>query len=498
MGVPEEIRKVPRPTNTVVVAYGKNKDKYAVKERVGCRSVGGRKLPVDGRIVGHIVNGRYVPREVEEHIPTNEVDIKDYGNILLCDHLFQDLLDSLRKVYCEAECQQIMCIAVLRACYPHIKDDELEKRYGQCFLSEMYPGVALSKNTVCDLLQRLGGAGLRIQRFLEARVEAARSKRLIVDGTLISDESSVNTLSNYSRKARLKKSRDISVIYAYDPDLMEPVCYKAYPGNMVDSRAFKDFIRENRLKNGIIVADKGFPPGSAKAEFAANPDLHYLIAVKNSLKALRECGAFDFDIILDREKGITASKNWSAGMGCWVYGFRTVSIAAEQERAYLARAGEDFDPEDLEEAREGFGVLMILSDLDLDPALVYKVYDERWIIEEAFRMYKDFEELDETRVHSDYSVYGTQFVNYLSTVLTCRLVKRFAEVEALDRISYVKVLDILRSAQRARLPDGSWMNRRMTAKDAGILADLGVYQRPIVPKSPRGRPRKRKNQADIV
>ena len=36
MAIPKEILSVDRPVNSVVYAYGKNKDRYAVKERIGC------------------------------------------------------------------------------------------------------------------------------------------------------------------------------------------------------------------------------------------------------------------------------------------------------------------------------------------------------------------------------------------------------------------------------------------------------------------------------
>jgi hypothetical protein len=60
MAVPKEIRSIPRPKNTVVIAYGRNKDKYAVKQRIGCKSVNGRKIPIDGPVIGHIIDGVYV------------------------------------------------------------------------------------------------------------------------------------------------------------------------------------------------------------------------------------------------------------------------------------------------------------------------------------------------------------------------------------------------------------------------------------------------------
>ena len=44
MPIPKEILAVERPKNTVVVCYGKNKDRYAVKQRIGCKYDKGRRV----------------------------------------------------------------------------------------------------------------------------------------------------------------------------------------------------------------------------------------------------------------------------------------------------------------------------------------------------------------------------------------------------------------------------------------------------------------------
>ena len=54
--VPESIRKIPRPVNTIVQAT-KNPNVYMVIKRIGCKNVGGRRVPVNGPVVGHIVDG---------------------------------------------------------------------------------------------------------------------------------------------------------------------------------------------------------------------------------------------------------------------------------------------------------------------------------------------------------------------------------------------------------------------------------------------------------
>lgn len=56
-------------------------------------------------------------------------------------------------------------------------------------------------------------------------LEVEQEHHLLVDGTLKSDESGVNTLFDFSRKTRTKGSRDISVIYAFDLEKKEPVCF---------------------------------------------------------------------------------------------------------------------------------------------------------------------------------------------------------------------------------------------------------------------------------
>ena len=63
MGVPENIRAVKRPTNTVVVDTGSNSVlRYAVRERSGTVYVsGGNPQPRNGKTIGHIIDFKFVP-----------------------------------------------------------------------------------------------------------------------------------------------------------------------------------------------------------------------------------------------------------------------------------------------------------------------------------------------------------------------------------------------------------------------------------------------------
>ena len=134
------------------------------------------------------------------------------------------------------------------------------------------------------------------------------------------------------------------------------------------------------------------------------------------------------------------------------------------------------------------------------------MYNDRWLIELMFRTYKVDLDLDDTRVHSDYSVMATNFVNFLSVLLTSRLLRAFGAVEELDKVPFGYTMDLLRCKRKSRVDGDEWENERYTVKDSELLAKLGLIERPIIPLEPKkkaGRPkgskdrkpRKRRSQA---
>ena len=496
MPIPQSILAVKRPVNTVVTSYGKDKDLYAVRQRTGCRYVGGRRVPVNGPTIGHIVGGAYIPADasVPQNVSTSPVDLKEWANIALCDTVFSDMVEELCRVYSRMDALKIYCISVLRVCDPGIKDYELKEAYETGFLSELYPGIALSKNTVCEFLNDLGKACSRITSFMRGRAATiGMDQHLLIDGTLKSDESKVNTLSDFSRKARTKGARDISVMYAFDLELMEPVCSKCFPGNMPDSVSYEAFIAENGITKGIVVADKGFPESSAGEYFKKHPDLHYLNPIKRNAKAIDSYRLLEFTGILAGYEGVTYTKRQCAGQGKWYYSFRDARRAAKEEQDWLRRAQKsgNYDLEELRGRQKAFGTVVLECDLDLPAEVAYKAYDSRWEIEIVMRFYKSACEFDETRVHDDYSVIGTEFCDFLSTVLTFRLIRRFDMAKVLEKNTYKRVMSVLTRAKKVKIDGGDWTLVKLNPSHVEMLTQLGILpKQEEQPIKKRGRPRK--------
>ena len=495
MPIPKEVLNVSRPKNTVVIAYGKEKNLYAVRQRIGCRNENGRHLPINGPTIGHIVDLTYVPIDVSapQDISLSPIDLKDWANIVLCDREFKGMQTELLAVYSNQDTMKIYCIAILRVCNPGIKDYELKEAYETSFLSELYPGVALARNTVSTFLNDLGKTCSRIVQFMRNRTAAvSMDHHLLVDGTLKSDESKVNSLSEFSRKARTKGSRDISVLYAFDLEEMEPVCSKCFPGNMLDATSYSEFIRENNITKGIIVADKGFPESAAHEHFESNENLHYLNPIKRNSKLIERHNMLDFTGILPGYDGITYRKEKCVGTEKWLYSYRDSYKASKEEADWLRRAKKNgtYNLEELREKQKTFGTIVLECDLDLPPETAYKAYDSRWEIEIVMRFYKSACEFDETRVQDDYSVIGSEFCDFLSTVLTFRLMKRFDRAGLLLDRTYKKLMAVLERAKKARVEGEDWRLIRINPSQEEILQKLSLIPTPEKPpKKKPGRPK---------
>lgn len=515
MAVPEFIRKVPRPVNTIVADNGKDgPNRYAVRERNSIRYVpGGNPQPQNGKVIGHIVDGVYVP--LGSPADKAEPDMLSYGACAFVKSVSEDLFSELLSVYTPKDAYTIMAIASLRVIKPGVSAKRLSTHYQRTFISRYYPGIGLSESTVGRFLQGLGRDGAKRLAFYHKRAEAvAADHHVAIDGMLKQDNSIVNDLSAFSYKARIKGCREVSVLYAYDIEAMEPICAEVFPGNSIDAASYKSFIRDNDIQKGIIVADKGFPPSQISDELAERPDLHFLTPIKRNDVRIANNHMLDFKGVLTGVGDHVLYKKQEIKGGRFLYAYKSARKAAAEEASFLARREEksDFDPKTYDKKKELFGVIVFESDQNLDPRTAYLCYDDRWLLELVFNRYKNDECLDKTNVQGDFSLIGSEFINFISTVITCRLIKKAREANLLNVMSYGDLMDDLNSAWRKvdapeepATDDSGWVHTNncvfVELEALGLSNSLPKPEpkkrgrkkkEPLEckPKRPRGRPKK--------
>ena len=501
MAVPAYIRKIARPVNTVVVDSGNGR--YAVRERVGVQYVpGGNPRPRNGRVIGHIQDGKYVPLQSVDVTETTP-DMLSYGAAAFAKSVSEDLMDELLQAYSLKDATTIMAIATLRVIKPEITSGRLSTHYRRTFVSVYYPAVAISPNSVSKFYQDLGKAGTHRRKFYQLRAAAvAADHHVAIDGMLKQDSSTVNDLSAFSYKAKKKGCKEVSVIYAYDIENMEPICAEVFPGNSVDAASYKAFIHDNDIRKGIIVADKGFPPSQIREELEERPDLHFLTPIKRNDTRITKNDMLHFDGVLTGMNDHVVYKKKKIKGGRYLYAFRSARKAGIEESGYLARRekGRDFSPDKYAKKKELFGVIVFESDQDLAPETAYLCYDERWLLELVFNRYKNDECLDKTNVQGDFSVIGSEFINFIATVMTCRMVKKAREAKLLEQMSYGELMEDLSSAWRMVETSGEpstgdkyWVHTLKTVFEE--LEALGLSKpipQPVAKK--RGRPRKQRDE----
>lgn len=500
MPVPADIRAVPRPVNTIVDDNGGNGPKrYAVRQRGSSKYVsGGNPQPKNGKVIGHIIDHKYVPIP-EKNPGTDEPDMLSYGASALVKSVTADLKEDLLAVYDASDVYAMMSLATLRVIKPAITADRARTHYFRTFVCKDYPGAAMSRNSIGSLLQRIGMNGSRRRQFYQLRMQAtAADHHIAIDGMLKQDNSKVNDLSAYSRKARVRGICEVSVLYAYDIERMEPVCAEVFPGNSIDASSYPAFIRDNDIRRGIIVADKGFPPSKIKEELQERPDLHFLTPIKRNDTRISGNDMLAFEGVLSGIDAHVVYKKKQIKGGRYLYAFKDARKASAEEASYLANAQKKgtFSPEKYAAKQATFGVIVLESDQDLEPKAAYLCYEDRWLLEMVFNRYKSDECLDHTDVQGDFSVIGSEFINFISTVATCRIIRKAQNAGLLEKMSYGELMDDLASAwRRTDAPeepatdDGCWVHTLQLVFDE--LEALGL-SKPVPKPAPKKRGRKPK------
>lgn len=553
MATPGTIKSVERPKNTRVKNIN---GKYKVISRTSVRD-GKRVIPIELGVIGEIVDGKYIAypnpniRDAEEarkayrqkhgldiensdindnnvvddtttidnvtvtpvgRKPKNTIyTIKVSGPIDLMNKMGDGLLQSLTDVFGIEDAKFIYVIALLRAAFGEIKNRDLDEEYEASKASVIYPGVGLSEKTVCTNLKRLGYNTLNMIKFWEIRVKANIDNGVtIVDGSLLDFNSQGSAYSEFSRKGKVKGSKDGLVLTAYSLGLQEPLCEEFYPGNMTEMVAYEDFSKKYGLDSALIVArptysgdelhseveetdkdgkkkkvkkivdvklfDKGYSSEEVLSQLRKGKH-HFLVAIKNDRKEVityelnNPCEYLDEykeDVVMYKKVKVDENK--------FLYAFKCSRMGSIQNAIYVINETKNkrFKPEKYNIKQTSFGLIVFESDLDLKPFEVYEAYDDRWKIEPYEKLRKSIMENGAVNVHSDPSVRATTFINGISNIMGCRLKKIMKQTGLSKTYSTKEVLRRLAHFTEQMDEDGNWYATARLKKSIGMAETLGI------------------------
>lgn len=453
MPIPAEILAIERPKGTIVQKSG---NKYYVIKRTS-KYDKGRRVPVNLGIVGEIRDGKYVERI--RRLDGIQVDVKDYANVMLAHKCGKELLSDLMLFFSPEDSEKIYTYAMIKVLYGDIPSRDMRMHYDTSFLSELFPKVPCSRKTVGEYLDKLGRHVNMLNTFMKARLDAIDPKAfVIIDGMLKNNNSITNTFSEFSRKGKIKNSEDISILYALDYHKKEPLACAVYPGNMLDKTSFRDFSKKFDIKKGVIIGDKGIELNDdQRKEIAELSDLKYLVPIKRNLSFIKKKGLQEYDDIVDiADESILCKKTEVDGI--FYYAFLDIYLQGSEAKGYMVRAKSKLKKnaqvqtllKKYRDKKDAFGTIVFESNVDASCSEIYMMYTYRWAIEEVFNYYKNVLDIDNVKVQQDTRLYGGEFINYIASVITCRIRNYIDACGLSENYSFRQIMSYLSKAKKCR------------------------------------------------
>ena len=187
MAIPKEILEIERPSSTRVKEQN---GKYMVIKRTSVLK-NGKPVPVELGVIGHIIDGKYIPKQ--KRLDIGSIELKEYAGSTLAYRLSKDVLKMLMEFYNVEQAEEIFTYALIRAIHGDVPDKEIGHYYHESFISEYIPKVGVSKNTICTLLQTIGANLSIIQRFMRERISRVTSAdEIVIDGMHKTNNSTIN------------------------------------------------------------------------------------------------------------------------------------------------------------------------------------------------------------------------------------------------------------------------------------------------------------------
>ncbi len=105
-----------------------------------------------------------------------------------------------------------------------------------------------------------------------------------------------------------------------------------------------------------------------------------------------------------------------------------------EKKNFISRAHKKgaYDEIKLLERENLFGLIIFECNYDLDLKDIYVAYKKRWEIELLFKQFKNVLEQNEANVQGNYRLLATEFINFLSSIMLCRIKNHLLNSGVLD------------------------------------------------------------------
>lgn len=428
--------------------------------------------------LGRITPQGFKPKKTEQSAANAaQISVRHFGAVHYFEQRSGAILQELEKFFPQWG-QTLFVGAVMRLLY-HSPLKTMRFYYQNSYASQLWQDAHLSDKTMSECLRQTGQMRSAIVDFF-ARFHQG-SRFVLIDGTHIHSRSPLDGLATPGYNSQRDFRPQVNALFIFAQDEKAPLYYRLTGGDIREVSSMKTAVAESRLKDIVIVSDKGFYSEENVAALLREK-LHFAIPLKRNSSLIdyrpfqqADKQAYQGHFFYDKRPiWFTKHRIRLAGRYCYVYSFLDERLYQEEQRDYLERVAQQrkgYDMDLFHQNHHKFGTLSLLAYLPRSTSAqqAYEYFKTRNEVEQMIDVFKNTLQADRSYMRTAQQMEGWMFLNHLALMLYYQLFKELSHLDLLSRYSPMEVLQYLERIYKVKA-NNQWRTAEVP-KRARIIAE---------------------------
>jgi len=383
--------------------------------------------------------GKVTPERIVPSIRKRKAEIGgilEFGHFAFLERFVNNIKEPLVDIF-PKDWQSLISTACIKLCYLE-PFSRMKIRHDTSWSRRLWPGAALSQNSITQLLPRIGRQWRAQREFF--KTISKDEKHMAVDlSHFFSSSQNIPWLEVSHNPEGIWKPQ-LEILLMWGTSNKRPGFIKLLPGATHSAKSLTNTIQESGMQEVIAIMDMGFYSPD-NIDLLEDAGIQYAMALKRDLPIVHHSTQLKYNQYFHYKKHAQWWRSNDLGDGRMVYHYLDKTLADNEESNYLAKIEEGITTKaKYKRIKKRFGTLSIITDTGLPAEDVYQLYKERREIEYAFEAFKKTLDADITWMRSRESMQGYLFIHFIALHLYSQVLDHLKRKELLERYS---VLDIL-------------------------------------------------------
>jgi transposase len=379
-------------------------------------------------------NGQYHPKKQKTKQSTTKT--YEYGTPQLLQQLSKDIQNTKTTL---PHINELITLSIIRATHPG-PIRQTQTTYNDLYISTKTPNLNLTPKNTTTILKNIGAMTQETYDLFHNL--SPQDGMLFYDLTSILSQSKRLLLAEKGYNPGWEQSGQIKVALAFSTTSHLPVAIDVFYGSLKEVKILKYFKEHYSGTDLGFILDRGFNSYELLLELK-QVGIHYIVPLMKNSQFLPPAISFE-GVFKYGKKRVVACAKVCCGEYGFLYLFKDPCLGRLAEEHLLLQVFK----KELSVEQYGFeerlaGVFGMLSDLDVEPCVVYEQYKAREEIEQAFDFMKNDLEADRTCLGDDDVVRGFFVVVFLAMRLYFKVLQRLRERGLVGVVSVREVLFVL-------------------------------------------------------